>query len=42
MDAGQLGLFPPNSSSRFGYILDIKVGKKQNPSIFLATYWNFP
>ncbi len=28
MGDGRLGFFPPNSSSRFGYIQDIKVGKK--------------
>jgi len=30
--------------TRFGYKLDMKVGgkKKQNPSIFLATFWNLP
>jgi hypothetical protein len=28
MGDGQLGFFPPNSSSKFGYIQDIKVGKK--------------
>ncbi len=26
--------------ARFGYMLDMKAEKKQNPSIFLATYWN--
>jgi hypothetical protein len=31
---------PLNDLSRFGYILVMKVEKNQNPSIFLATYWN--
>jgi hypothetical protein len=31
---------PENNLAKFGYILDMKVEKKQNPSIFLATYWN--
>jgi len=29
-----------NDLARFGYILDMKVEKNQNPSMFLATYWN--
>ncbi len=35
------GDYPENNLAKFGYILDMKVGKriKQNPSIFLATYW---
>jgi hypothetical protein len=37
----QRGDYPENNLAKFGYILDMKVGKriKQNPSIFLATYW---
>jgi hypothetical protein len=37
----QRGDYPENNLANFGYILDMKVGKriKQNPSIFLATYW---
>jgi hypothetical protein len=31
---------PENNLAKFGYILEMKVEKKQNPSIFLATYWN--
>ncbi len=27
--------------ARSGYRLDINSRKNQNPSIFLATYWNF-
>jgi hypothetical protein len=38
----QRGDYPENNLAKFGYILDMKVErrKKQNPSIFLATYWN--
>jgi hypothetical protein len=37
----QRGDYPENHLAKFGYILDMKVGKrvKQNPSIFLASYW---
>jgi hypothetical protein len=34
------GDYPYDNLARFGYRLDMKVEKKQNPSIFLATYWN--
>jgi hypothetical protein len=27
---------PKNNLAKFGYILNMKVGKKQNPSMFLA------
>jgi hypothetical protein len=29
-----------NNLAKFGYILDMKVDKKQNHSIFLPPYWN--
>jgi hypothetical protein len=29
-----------NDLVNFGYILEIKVEENQNPSIFLANYWN--
>jgi hypothetical protein len=34
----QCGHHPENNSAKFGYILDMKVEKEQNPSVFLATY----
>jgi hypothetical protein len=37
----QSGDHSENNLAKFGYILDMKVGKKkerENPSIFLATY----
>jgi hypothetical protein len=30
---------PENNLVKFGYIVDMIVGKSQNPSIFLATLW---
>ncbi len=36
----QSGNYPENDLAKFGYILDMKVEEKKNPSIFLATYWN--
>jgi hypothetical protein len=30
---------PENNLVKFGYIIDMIVGKSQNPSIFLATLW---
>ncbi len=34
------GGHPYDDLARFGYMLDMKAQNKQNPSIFLATYWN--
>ncbi len=36
----QSGDYPENHLAKFGYVLNMKVEEKQNPSIFLATYWN--
>jgi len=36
----QSGNHSQNNLVKFGYILDMKVEKKQNPSVFLATYSN--
>ncbi len=36
----QNGDHPENNLAKFGYILDMKVGKKQKPPMFLATYKN--
>ncbi len=35
----QSGDNPENNLAKLGYIVDVKVEKKQNPSIFLATFW---
>jgi hypothetical protein len=35
----QSGDNPENNLAKFGYIVDVKVEKEQNPSIFLATFW---
>jgi hypothetical protein len=39
----QSGDLPENNLAKFGYVIDMKIGgkktkKKQNPSMFLATY----
>jgi hypothetical protein len=40
-DAAQVVIIHKMLLARFGYRLDMKVKKKKNdPSIFLATYWN--
>jgi hypothetical protein len=31
---------PENDLAKIGYILEMKVGKKKNPFMFLATYWS--
>jgi hypothetical protein len=31
---------PENDLAKTGYILDMKSGKRKNPSMFLATYWS--
>ncbi len=36
----QSGHHLQNNLAKFGYILDMKVEKKQNLTIFLAAYWN--
>jgi hypothetical protein len=37
----QSGDHPENNLAKFRYILDMEVGRRiQNPSTFLATYWN--
>ncbi len=36
----QSGHHSRNNLAKFGYILDMKVEREQNPSIFLAPYWN--
>lgn len=40
--AAKVTIRPENDLAKIGYILDMKVGKKQNPSMFLATYWSLP
>jgi hypothetical protein len=35
----QSGDYPENDLAKFGYIIDIQVEKKQNPSIFLTAFW---
>jgi hypothetical protein len=32
-----VSIIPENNLAKFGYILDIKVEEKQNPSVFFAT-----
>jgi hypothetical protein len=36
----KLAINPENSLAKFGYQVDMKVERKQNRSIFLATYSN--
>ncbi len=40
MQCRQGGDHPQTNLANFGYKPDMKVEKNQNPSIFLATYWN--